>query len=542
MRRTTPSSPSASKSWATSSPSRADRVTTLSRVSEVRGEETLEHAEDQGDQAPPLQLGVAALAVDTAIYGGARVALKSLTFLLVPLYAHYLSPSQFGVLELVLATVALVDVIISANLDGVLSRFYFDRDEASWRRQVITLYFVISALYPAVVIGVLLALSAPISDQFLAGSSALLLVIALCDLYLTNIVDLPLILTRLRRKPFTFALYSLSRGVVQVVLAVLFVAVLALEVKGVLLASLVSVVFAFAFTVREYSGDLTRGASWAVGREMVAFAWPGILGGVSFYAINLLDRFFVQHYHGLGDTGLYGAAFRYSQIVLVAVLAFRMGWPQWHYSWLHSGRHPEMVARGANLYFFAVGLLAVLVSAWILPLFHLVMPERYWDATSAVAPLALAAVATGAYTLFAVGLMVTKRMRILPVLVFAGALVAIGLNFLLIPPFSFEGAAWSKAAAFGLLALGVALVAHRIYPVPWSIPRIALAYAVTAALCLASLAVDAWMPMAASLPVRLAIVLAYPLVLIGLGYFPPSDLAAARRLLAGLARRRGGSS
>ena len=92
---------------------------------------------------------------------------------------------------------------------------------------------------------------------------------------------------------------------------------------------------------------------------MISFAWPGIIGGLAFYALNLLDRFFVKHYHGLADTGLYGAAVRYSQVVVVGVLAFRMGWTQWHYPLASHGRHPQMVARGANYYFFATGFLAV---------------------------------------------------------------------------------------------------------------------------------------------------------------------------------------
>jgi O-antigen/teichoic acid export membrane protein len=510
-------------------------------VTEVRAEETLE---ERADEAPPKQLGIAALARDTAIYGGTRVLVKSLTFLLVPLYAHFLTPSEFGIFELVLATVALVDVVISANLDGVLARFYYDRDEPAWRRQVITLYLLISALYPAAIVGTLIALSGPVTDRVLgAGVSAVFLVIALLDLYLTNLVDLPLLLARLRRKPFTFAVYALSRAVVHVALAVVFVAAIGLGVKGILLASLVSVCVAFAVTLREYIGDLTRTIPVRVGREMLSFAWPGILGGVSFYAINLLDRFFLKHFHGLADTGLYGAAFRYSQIVLVAVLAFRMGWPQWHYSWLHSGRHPAMVARSGNYYFFGVGLLAVLVAAWILPLFHLVMPARYRDAASAVAPLSLAAVAAGAYSLFAVGLMVTKRMRLLPLLVLGGGLVAIALNLVLIPPFSFEGAAWAKAAAFAALAVGVALVGQRIYPVPWDVRRIALAFGAACALALAALAVDAWVPFAASFPIRVALVAAYPLLLLSLGFFPRADLAAARLLLTSAsARLRGGSS
>ena len=47
---------------------------------------------------------------------------------------------------------------------------------------------------------------------------------------------------------------------------------------------------------------------------------------------------------------------------MVGVFAFRMGWSQWHFSWLHTERHPQMVSRGANYFFFAIGFLVALVS------------------------------------------------------------------------------------------------------------------------------------------------------------------------------------
>lgn len=504
-------------------------------MSELRAEETLRE-ESQDDRGPASRLGVAALARDATIYGGTRVLLKSLAFLLVPLYAHFLSPTQFGILELVIATIAVVDVLIAANMDGVFMRFYFDRDDSAWRRQIISIYLVIETVYPAVVVGTLIAFSGVISDRVFGSSAySVFFVIALVDVYLTNIVDLPMMLCRVRRKPYTFAAYSLARGLVQIVASVLLVAVFEVGVKGILIASLSSVCFAFLITLREYVRDLTRVTEWRVAREMASFAWPGIIGGLSFYALNLMDRFFVKHYHGLADSGLYGAAFRYSQVVLVAVLAFRLGWTSWHYSWLNSGRHEQMVARGANYYFFATGFLAVLVSAWILPVFHVAMPTRYWDATPAVAPLALAALATGAYNIFAVGLNVKKRMRLLPPLAVGGALVAVGLYFLLIPPYSFQGAAWATAASFAILALATALVAHRIYPVPWDRYRILLAVTAAAGLCLASLAVDDSVSLGSSIPIRVAITAAFPLLLFAFRFFPPGDLAAVRTRLRRLA-------
>lgn len=473
------------------------------------------------------RLGISALAQDAAIYGATRVLLKSLAFLLVPLYAHFLSPSEFGLLGLVLATVALVDVLITANMDGVFARFYFERDEPGWRRQIITLYLLIESLYPAVVVGAAIALSQTVSDRVIgAEEAAVLLVIALADVYLTNIVDLPMILCRLRRKPLTFAFYSLTRGLTQVVCSILLVAVWQLEVKGILIASLVSVCLAFLLTLREYVPELTRQLSWRVGREMVSFAWPGVVGGLAFYVLNLFDRFFVKHYHGLEDVGLYEVAFRYSQVVLVGVLAFRMGWTQWHYSWLSSDRHPQMVARGGSYYFLGAGFLAALVSLWILPAFHLLMPAHYWGAAEALPPLALAGVLTGSYTLFAVGLNVTKRMRLLPPIALTGAAVAVGLYFALVPPFSYVGAAWATAAALLFLSLLVLVVSQRIYPVPWEWQRIGLALTVTTGLCLSALALDAWVPFTPSLPLRLALSALYPLALVVLRFFPPGDLKA----------------
>ena len=151
-----------------------------------------------------------------------------------------------------------------------------------------------------------------------------------------------------------------------------------------------------------------------------------------------------------------------------------------------------MVSRGANYFFVAIGFLVALVSLWILPVFHLLMPERFWEATYAVPPLALAAAGTGAFTVFAVGVNVTKRMRLLLPLSGAAALLAIGLYFLLIPPYSFLGAAWATAVSFAVMAIGMLVICQRIYPVPWEWRRLALAVGLTVALCFAALALDAW--------------------------------------------------
>ena len=124
-----------------------------------------------------------------------------------------------------------------------------------------------------------------------------------------------------------------------------------------------------------------------------------------------------------------------------------------------------------------------------------------------------------------------KRMRLVPPLAVAGAGVAVGLYFLLIPPFSFVGAAWATVGASAVLALLVLVVSDRIYPVPWDWPRIGLVVVAAGGLALASLAVDAWLSLGISIPVRLGITAAFPVALLACGFFPKNDRAAIRARL-----------
>jgi hypothetical protein len=67
--------------------------------------------------------------------------------------------------------------------------------------------------------------------------------------------------------------------------------------------------------------------------------------------------------------------------------------------------------------------------------------------------------------------------------------------------------------------------------VPFDWRRIGFAVAFTVGLCVASLALDLWAPFRLSLPLRAAILAAYPLTLLAVGFFPREDLAKVRARL-----------
>ena len=125
----------------------------IRRVSEVRHEERAPGRGPRG-RGGPAQARDRAPSPTTPPSTAARASLlKSLAFLLVPLYAHFLTPAEFGVLELVLATLGARR---RPHRPPGIARALLLRPGrlGCGDEQVMTTYFVlIESVYPAVLIG-----------------------------------------------------------------------------------------------------------------------------------------------------------------------------------------------------------------------------------------------------------------------------------------------------------------------------------------------------------------------------------------------------
>ena len=52
----------------------------------------------------------------TAIYGAADILRKIVGFLMLPIYTRYLTPADYGVVELMKMTIAIVEIVIGMRM------------------------------------------------------------------------------------------------------------------------------------------------------------------------------------------------------------------------------------------------------------------------------------------------------------------------------------------------------------------------------------------------------------------------------------------
>ena len=106
------------------------------------------------------------------------------------------------------------------------------------------------------------------------------------------------------------------------------------------------------------------------------------------------------------------------------------------------------------------------------------------------------------------------------------ALVNVALNLALIPRYGMIGAAIATVAAYATMAVGMAWWSQRIYPVPYQWRRVG-----TAALAAVGLAACGKL-VGGGLPVAFALIVAYPLALLALGFTSPVERQRLRALVS----------
>src|SRR5438034_5773429 len=99
----------------------------------------------------------------SAIYGLGSIVARIVGVLLLPLYTRYLSPTDYGLIETLIALSAVLTALVAQGMKSAFFRFYFDSTELERRLLVVrtAFWYVLAASTAVLIAGI--ALAPPIS-------------------------------------------------------------------------------------------------------------------------------------------------------------------------------------------------------------------------------------------------------------------------------------------------------------------------------------------------------------------------------------------
>ena len=473
------------------------------------------------------------LATTGAAYTAASILSKVIAVALLPLYTRYLSPADYGAAEILFAAVVTASIIVRFGLIEAILRFYYKDDEDP--AQVVAGSF--AGLFWLSTIGalVLLPFAGPISEALLPeaeklGASATDLVrIAIGGLWVLTMWEFMLTLFRLEERARAYFLTTILNVLAAIALTVVLVVGLEEGARGLLLGSYAAgaafVLVLIALQWRRLSLRFDRGLM----RRLFRFGLPTMPAEVSLYLLNFVDRLIIVRSLGLAEAGLYSLGVKFAQAVNVLVRGFQLAWPPLAYSIREDEEARRVYATVVTL--FVAGCAWVVAGMWLLSrwIVRALADPKFFDSYEVIGLISTAVTLYALYLVLVVILGRTGRTEFnLPAAI--GALVVnVVLNLVLVPPLGIVGAGLALVASYVVVLALMYVFTQRLFPVPYEWGRLLrVVFTVAALVGLAELFVPT--SGALGLLIRAALFAAYPLLLLGTGFFT----AGERRWLARL--------
>lgn len=381
---------------------------------------------------------------------------------LIVVLAKLLTPEDYGVYALI-ATVGVFGVVLAGlNLHAYVFRASPGLSEEDQLSIFKTTFLFELALSSVLIIALLasgfLPAVLPLLNaegyvlEFAAGLVLVILLVAMTEV-------LQLLSAQTRIEEANWVDFLSQAAWVPVVVAA-WVLGWKLGVLGLLIAQGVGCLAALAYGARQIGVARWAAASprWGLVRTAVVFSLPMALPTLSLYSLKLADRFILSHLGSLEEVGIYSFAFMIINTVytFTAWIIFTTLGPRIvaahnagdldRRDWLQTYMLKIAVVC------FAVALAAVLAaSPWLVTA---VAKPEFLPAVHALPLVSLAYIfiilAYPAHYLLLLG----NRVKLLVAIDLFGVAASLLLNWLLIPSWSFIGAAVASAIGFGIVMLG----------------------------------------------------------------------------------------
>jgi O-antigen/teichoic acid export membrane protein len=470
------------------------------------------------------------LAKHSAIYGLGGLVSRVIAVLLLPLYTRYLTRADYGSIETLVALMAVLVTVLRMGISSAFFRFYFDSQDDAHRVRVVrtSFWFTMTMATAGLVVGLVLA--RPISEWlFGTGSRATLVQAAFVGLWAQMNYEQLTSLFRVEERSVAFVCASLANVAITIGATLVLVVVAHYGATGVLVGNFTGTLCVYVVLLAYRRYQLGLEFDRGLFRAMNRFGMPLVPSALALWAINFADRFILVQLKDASAVGVYSIGVRIASAMVLLLTAFRTAWPAFAYS-IDDETEAKQTYGFVLTYLVVVsswGALALgLLSPWIV---HLLTTPRFYGAARVVAPLALATVPFAGYIVLAIGVGRARITQFNWVVTGIGAAVNVGLCLALIPPYGIIGAAYATVAGYGVMFVVMAWWAQRVYPVPYQWRRVTLALGAAVALTTIGKTLHV------SLPIAVVLTLAYPLVLLPVGFYLPAErrrlLAAGRRLV-----------
>ena len=442
--------------------------------------ETGPHASAQqtGGTGSYLVLG-RSMVKSSGIYALASLVSPLVSLVLAPFLTHHLSPTDYGILTVLTTAIGLAAGITQLGLGSAFFRAYsYEYSQQHDQRAVLATLVVLLSLI-SIPVAIVASLLAPILAGALLGRPSLgnLLTLAVWVVVVQNLTVPGFAWLRAESRPLFFSLLSIVNVLIVLCINLVLLGLLHWGVAGSLLATGGGYASVVVGTLPLILWRVRLQVRTDIAWSMLTFGAPQVLSYISYWVLQLSDRYLLSLFVSLAQVASYAVAYTLGGVLSTLVISpFSLAWPTTMYAVAKRKDAPhvfQLVFRWYSMVLlfvaFAVSIAGSLLLDWL-------FPRSYHSAGPVIPIVAESIVFYGLYIVFMTGASIQRKTWMPAVFAGLAAFVNVALNLVLIPHYGSIGAAASTLIAYMVLALIAYFANQHIYPIPYEMRRFLLAF------------------------------------------------------------------
>jgi len=406
---------------------------------------------------------------DTLKYGLGKVVLKFFSILIVPIIAKNFPPDIFGEINIVTVFVGLFLGIAVLGFDSAVGYYYYHGEEELKKDYLGTAFFTRILVSILIFTGFLfLARILSGSDFLLKNSDRYLLVIlGAAVIPFDNCMSFFVDLTRFLMKPVVYNIANISKIILYYILIIFFM-INGLTVEKIFISILISSVIPAIFLFLRYNKMLSYSINFYCLKKLLKYGLPLVPVAIMFFFMSSANRFVLNAYTTLEDTGIFSMMNSVASIFLLITGSIIMAWPP--YSMLIAKREDAQVvfARITTLLFIFLVPLAFLfwsVSDIVILLFS---KPIYLRGENTIILLTMQHILNLLYYCVAIGLTLKEKTIYITIGYSIAGIIAVLTSFPLCKYWGIFGAALSSCIGYIVSTLYIAIKSQQYYPIAYN--------------------------------------------------------------------------
>jgi len=401
--------------------------------------------------------------INSGIYVVVSILQKAISFFLLPLYTAFLTPADYGTLNVVLSLSSLLSVFFILSLNSAGARFYYKHlDDEQYIKKLwgaLSLFVLLNSI----VLGfVFILFHKLLINPFISDIDFYpLMFLGILNTIVTPLYSFYQTYLQTKQSGFRFGLNLMLNFLLNVSLIIIFVVVYKKGVLGILLANVITSSVFLVYVLLAFIPKIKLSLDSNILKPAFKYSLPLVPHSLSSWVMVMIDRVFLNNITGKTETGLYSVGYQFGNIISVINTAINQAYAPWFFE-KEKKDELNQVVKVAELLTVIYCFLALGISLYSKDILIFMVSPGFRSAWHFIPFISFAYVFSGLYYFF-VNVLFLKQTKWVPIITFSSAIAGLVLNIILINSIGSIGASISCFITLllsSLISLLFSLKAH----------------------------------------------------------------------------------